>query len=112
MKFFLFFIKSLYYLILLSLFIFLGLFPSNEYWNLISNVFFGLIGIGYLLNILLKNISIEQLMKHGLTYFVIGVVISTIGIFVGGEILFKLSFLVYMLGILGSFINYNKRINE
>lgn len=111
MRIILFIIKSFYYSILFSLFIFLALFPTNEYWNLISIVFFWLIGIGYLIRIFARNISIDQLMKHGLICFVIGVVISTLGIFVAGEILLKLSFLVFILGVIGLLINYkNEKI--
>lgn len=99
-------IKSTYYLFLSSSFIFLTLFPANEYWNIISAVFIWSIGIGYLIRIFTKNLSIDQLMKHGLIYFVIGAVISASGIFVAGEIMFKLSFLVFTLGVIGSFINY------
>ncbi len=101
-------IKSFYYLILFFSFIFLAIFPTDEYWSLISTVFFWLIGIGYFIRIFAKNISIDQLMKHGLIFFVIGAVISTLGIFVAGELLLKLSFLVFILGIIGSFINYEK----
>lgn len=105
-------IKSLYYLSLFSLFVFLALFPTDESWNSISAVFFWLIGIGYLIRIFTRNIPIDQLMKHGLIYFVIGAVISTLGIFVAGEIFLKLSFLVFILGLIGAFMNYKKGINE
>ena len=98
-------IKSFYYLILFFSFIFLALFPTDENWSLISTVVFWVIGIGYLIKIFARNISIDHVMKHGLIFFVIGVVISTLGIFVAGEILLKLSFLVFILGIIGSFIN-------
>lgn len=101
-------IKSFYYLILFSSFIFLALFPTDGNWSLISTVFFWLIGFGYLIKIFAGNISIDQLMKHGLICFVIGAVISTLGIFVVGEILLRLSFLVFMLGVIGSFIDYKK----
>ena len=101
-----------YFSILFLLFIFLAPFPSDEYWNIISVVFFWLIGIGYLIRIFTKSISIDQLMKHGLIFFAIGVLVSTVGIFVAGEILLKLSFLLFMLGIIGSFMNYRKIINE
>lgn len=111
MRIILFLIKSFYYLILFSSFIFLALFPTDEYWNLISTVFIWLIGIGYLIRILAKNIPIDQLMKHGLIFFVIGVMLLALGIFVAGEIFLKLSFLVFILGVIGSFINYKKSIN-
>lgn len=112
MKIILLIIKSLYYLTLLFLFIFSALFPSDEYWNILSTVLFWLVGIGYLIRIFTRNISIDQLTKHGLIYFVTGAVISTLGIFVAGEILLKLSFLVFMLVIIGSFMNYRKSTNE
>lgn len=111
MRIILFILKSFYYLILFSSFIFLALFPADENWSLISAVLFWLIGIGYLIRIFARNISIDQLMKHGLIFFVIGVVISTLGIFVAGEIFLKLSYLVFILGAIGSFINYkNEKI--
>lgn len=107
----LFAMKCFYYFILLSLLIFLSLFAGDDYWNFASALFFGLIGIGYLIKMFTKNISIDQLMKHGLIYFMIGVVVSSTGIFVGGEIFLKLSFLVFMMGIIGSLVNYkNEKI--
>ncbi len=112
MRIILFIIKCLYYLILLCSFIFLALFPTDENWNIISAVLFWLVGIGYLIRIFGRNISINQLMKHGLIFFVIGVVISTLGIFVAGEILLKLSFLVFILGIIGAFIDYKLATNN
>lgn len=101
-------IKSIYYLFLFCAFIFLALYPTDEYWNIISTVFIWLVGILYLIRIFTKKMFSSQLMKHGLIYFVIGVVISTLGIFVAGEILFKLSFLVFIFGAIGSFVEYKK----
>lgn len=100
--------RLLYYLLLLFLFIFLGLFPKDESWNIISTVFFWLIGIGYLTEVVGKNLSIDQLMKHGLFFFILGTALLTFGIFAMGEIFFKLSFLVFILGIIWSFVNYKK----
>lgn len=101
-------IKLSYYFILLCIFTFLSLFPTDENWNLTFSIFFWMVGIYYLIRIITRNITIDNLMKQGLFFFIVGSIISILGIFVAGEILMKLSFLSFMLGMIESFIDYKR----
>lgn len=112
MKNFLIITKILYFLFLFCLIIILTLFPGDEYWNLFSATFFWLIGIRYIIKILLRTISIDQIMGEGLIVFIVGIVVSTAGLFVLGEILLKLSFLMFGLGLISSIISYKLAINN
>lgn len=103
-------IKLIYFSSLLGIVIFLIFFPGNNYKDTLLDLFFWLSAFGYFTLVITKHLQAKLSLINGMGCFLAGALIFSSGLFRISEIILKLGFIFFSIGLLQSFLNlrYNK----
>lgn len=102
------FLEVRYYIILAVIFTVIIVFPFDEYKSAATALFFWMLFLGYLIQMVVNKISINDVFKQGLIAFFLGSLMGSVGLMDLAELVFKLSFLLFFTGIIGALVKYHK----
>src|SRR5690349_3576422 len=98
-------IRLAYFIFLGGILIFLILFPGSRFGETLLEVFFWLFVVGYLVLVIKKYLRSSTSFNCGLICFLLGALIFSAGLIQMGEIILKLGFTFFLIGLFQSFFS-------